>query len=400
VKIIVPAIGSRGDVQPYIALCQGLEAAGHQVTLATNPTLIDLARSYGVRSAPVGPPVDMGAEGAKIWARAGRNWWLGLIRTMQLGFRLVKEAYPDLLELVKETDLVIVTDTFAGAAEAERSGVPWISVTLQPARVPVPNPQVSQLIRMFFPMANWFIMAPMNRFRRRVGVSPFKDMGSMLSGRLVLIPVSPCVHPHDPRWPDHVHLTGYWFARSPHEWTPPQDLLEFIEAGGPPIAVSLGAMSLAGEETRQAARMMVAAIRQTGVRAILQGWEQALQGEDLPDSIYHAGSLPHTWLFDRVRAVVHHGGFGTTASALRAGVLALVIPHIIDQLYWAQKVFDLGTGPRFIHRADLEVGRLATALQQAVSDEAILDKAASMGECIRREADGVGKAVQLIEEVL
>lgn len=396
-RIIVPAIGSRGDVQPYIALCQGLQDAGHQVQLATNPTLCPLVNSYGVPMVPVGKPVDMGAAGARIWAQAGRFWWLGLIRIMQLGFQLVRDAYPDLLNLVGQADLIVVTDTFAGAAEADKLRVPWISATLQPARVPVPNPQVSPLVRLLFRFANLIIMAPMNRFRKKVGVAPFRDMGSMLSDRLILIPVSPCVSPPNPEWPTHVKMTGYWAARSPQGWSPPADLLAFLEAGDDPVAVSLGAMSLSGEETRQAAEITLEAIRQSGTRAVIQGWDEILEGTALPQYIYHAGPLPHTWLFPRMRAVVHHGGFGTTASALSAGVPAVVIPHIIDQMYWAQRVVDLGAGPQFIHRAGLDSQRLTAAILRATNDEAMQAQAAIIGECIRSEPDGVKVAVKWIE---
>lgn len=399
-KIIVPAIGSRGDVQPFIALCQGLQEAGHQVILATNPTLCPLVDKYGLQSAPIGLPVDMGAEGAKIWARAGRNWWLGFLRVMQLGFRLVQEAYPDLLELVKGVDLVITTDTFAGPTEADQLGVPWISVTLQPGRVPIKDPKISPLGRVMFALVNRLSMAPINRFRKKVRASPLRDLGSMLSSKMVLIPVSPHVSPPNPEWPEHVHMTGYWSARSPESWTPPPDLEAFLEAGEQPVAVSLGAMSLSGEYTRQAAMITLEALRMAGLRAVIQGWDEALAGVSLPPTIYHAGSLPHTWLFPRVRAVSHHGGFGTTASGLAAGIPAVVIPHIIDQTYWAQKVTELGVGPQYIHRADLNAERLAEAFRQAVGNDEIRQKAAALGRCIQSDPDGVRVAVEWIEKAI
>jgi sterol 3beta-glucosyltransferase len=241
------------------------------------------------------------------------------------------------------------------------------------------------------------IMAPVNRFRKRVGVATFKDMGSMLSDRLTLIPVSPCVFPPNPDWPAHVKMTGYWTAPSPQDWRPPAGLLAFLEAGDAPVAVSLGAMSLSGEKTRKAAQIALEAIQQSGIRAVIQGWDEVLEGVALPESIYHAGPLPHTWLFPRVRAVIHHGGFGTTAAALTAGVPAVVIPHIIDQLYWAQRVVELGAGPQFIHRADLNSQRLSEAIRQATSDKILQTTAASLGQSIRSEPDGVKVAVKWIE---
>jgi sterol 3beta-glucosyltransferase len=222
-------------------------------------------------------------------------------------------------------------------------------------------------------------------------------MGTMLSKRMVLIPVSPSVFPPDPRWPAHVHLTGYWFSAAPPDWIPPAGLHAFLSAGERPVAVSLGAMSLAGDYTRQAARITLEAIRQAGLRAVVQGWDEALRGERLPETVFHAGSLPHSWLFEQVRAVVHHGGFGTTASGLRAGVPAVVIPHIIDQLYWGDRVNKLGAGPRPIHRAGLTVEKLAAALRQAAGDQQMQARAAEIGAAIRAEPDGIAAAVRWIE---
>src|SRR6266508_4479019 len=115
-QIIVPAIGSRGDIQPYIALCQGLRQAGHAAILATNPTMGGVVTSYGVDCAPIGPPVDMGVEAAKRWDKSGNNMWLGLIRVMNLASALIEKAYPDLLKLCQGADLVVVSDPTAGAA--------------------------------------------------------------------------------------------------------------------------------------------------------------------------------------------------------------------------------------------------------------------------------------------
>jgi sterol 3beta-glucosyltransferase len=397
-KIIVPAIGSRGDVQPYIALCQGLQQAGHEAILATNPTMRALVERYDVPCASVGPPVDMGLEGARLYAQAGKHWWLGFMRTMRLGFKLVQDSYPDILALCQSADAVVATDIAAGAAEATKLGLPWVSVTLQPDRIPKPSP--SFLSSVIWGVFGTLMMAPMNRFRRLVGVKPVKGVSGVLSERLTMVPISPHVTPPDPQWPPYARVTGYWIAHQPQAWTPPDDLLVFLEAGEQPIAVSLGAMSLAGEETRQAALMTLDAIQQTDVRAIVQGWDEALAGVDLPETVCHAGPMPHTWLFDQVSAIVHHGGFGTTGSALRAGKPAIVVPHIIDQHLWAKRVHELGVGPTPIPRAKLTTEALAEAIAQATSDTKMQEKAARLGELIRAEPDGVDSAVKLIEKAI
>lgn len=399
-KILVATIGSRGDVQPYVNLCQGLQASGHDATLATNPTLCPLAAAHGVRSVPVGPPADMGEIGERLLAESLNNMWLGMIRVMQVGARLVEQAFPDVLRACASADLVIASDSGSGIAEAEKLGLPWISVTLQPARVPVPAPRPSWAARVIWPVLGRLLVMPTNRFRRRVGAPPTRDISTLMSTRMILLPVSRHVAPPSPQWPPQVRSTGYWFARPIEGWAPPTHLLEFLQAGERPIAISLGVMSLSGKQARQGAQIVLDAIRQAGVRAIVQGWDTLLAGLELPPSVYRAGSLPHSWLFDQVSAVVHHGGFGTTAAALRSGAPGIVVPHIIDQFYWGQRVFELGTGPKFLPRGRLKAQALAAAIRQAVGDPGMRERAAELGRQIRAEPDGVTAAVRLIESAL
>jgi sterol 3beta-glucosyltransferase len=220
----------------------------------------------------------------------------------------------------------------------------------------------------------------------------------MQSKRMILLPVSRHVAPLDPRWPKHIQATGYWFARSPKDWSPPQKLLDYMQAGEKPIAVSLGVMSMTGKQAREGARIVLRAIAQAGVRAVVQGWDEALRGQEIPETVYLAGSMPHSWLFEQVSAIVHHGGFGTTAAALRAGVPGIVIPHVIDQFYWGQRVFELGVGPKFISRGRLNVRDLQAAIVQALSDVCMRERAAELGNKIRVEPDGVTTAVSIIEK--
>jgi len=397
VKILVATIGSRGDVQPYVNLCQGLQAAGHEATLATNPTLCPLASAHGVRSVPVGPPADMGEIGERLLAESFNNMWLGMIRVMQVGARLVEQAFPDVLKACAGADLVVASDSGSGIAEAEKLGLPWISVTLQPARIPAPAPHPSWAARVFGPVIGRLLVTPTNQFRKRVGAPPAHDISTLMSTRMILVPVSRHVAPPSPQWPPYVRSTGYWFARPTESWAPPAALLDFLAAGEKPIAVSLGVMSLSGRQARQGAQVVLEAIRRAGVRAIVQGWDNLLKGLELPATVHRAGSLPHGWLLDQVSAVVHHGGFGTTAATLRSGAPGIVVPHIIDQFYWGQRVFELGAGPKFIPRGQLKAEPLAAAIRQAVGDQGLRKRAAELGRQIRAEPDGVTAAVQLIE---
>jgi sterol 3beta-glucosyltransferase len=397
-KIVIPAMGSRGDVQPYLNLSQGLQAAGHDVTVATNPSLLSLTVEHGIKGSPVGPPIDMGEVGARLMAQSFNNMWIGMIRVMQFGANLIQEAYPDVLEACRGADLVITTDTTSGIAEAENLNIPWISVTLQPGRIPMAQESPTIFQRTVWPILGKLLIAPTNSFRKKVGAPPAKDISSIMSSRLILLPVSRHVAPPDSRWPSHIQQSGYWFSQGEVGWSPPDDLLEFLGAGERPVAVSLGVMSKSGKQARAGAQIVLQALRESKMRAVIQGWDQALQSEELSSNIYHAGSMPHGWLFERVGAVVHHGGFGTTAAVLRSGVPGIVVPHVIDQFYWGQRVNDLGVGPRYISRGKLNVQTLSQALLQASSDTSMRQKAAELGKAIQAEPDGVKAAVRSIEE--
>jgi UDP:flavonoid glycosyltransferase YjiC (YdhE family) len=395
-RIVVAAIGSRCDVQPYINLCQGLQEAGHDVVLATNPVSCSLARSHGVTTTPVGPAIDLGAEAEKLLERSFDNMYIGMIRVMKLGARLVEEAYPDVLKACEGADLIVTSDTGSGAAEAENLALPWMSVTLQPLRVPADDPNPGLLTRIVWGLLGKLFILPVNRMRKRLGAPPVTDIARMQSSRLILLPVSRHVAPPNPRWPSQVRQTGYWFARPLKDWEPPRSLEDFIRKGGTPIAVSLGVMGISGRHARESARIVLEAVRRLGVRAIVQGWDEALHWREPTESIYFADSMPHQWLFSRVGAVVHHGGFGTTAAVLRAGVPGIVIPHVIDQFYWGQRVFELGVGPRFITRGKLRVQNLHDAIFQALHDARIREKAARLGSLIHAEPDGVAAAVSIL----
>ncbi len=172
--------------------------------------------------------------------------------------------------------------------------------------------------------------------------------------------------------------------------------MQFLEAGAPPIVVSLGAMAISGEDAFDAAQITLEAVKQSGVRAIIQGWDEPMKGLSIPATVFHAGSVPHDWLLPRASGLVHHGGFGTTAAGFSAGIPSLVIPHIIDQFIWGQKVAELGVGPKPISRAKLKARTMVDALLQMRSPE-MLAKAAALGEKIRLE-NGVSVAVGLIAE--
>lgn len=400
-KFLIPTIGTRGDVQPYIALALGLNHAGHETTIASHPCMRSLVESYGICFAPMGPDIDIAHETALIRGRSP-NWMLGFMRVMKFSFNMLEQSHPDLLSLCRQADWVIVSHTAAGSIEADPLGVPTISVTLSPQAIPAPDPSDSLLKRGLMRIAGagmgLMMTRPLNQIRKRAGVQPMGPTG-ITSARLNLIPISPEIYSPNPRWETRHKMTGYWFAPSPQKWTPSVELQGFLDAGAPPVIVSLGAMSISGEDAQEAAEMTINAVQDAGVRTIIQGWDEPLGKMTLPANIFHAGSIPHEWLLPRSAALVHHGGFGTTAAGFRAGIPQIVIPHIIDQFIWGQKVSELGVGPQPISRAKLKREILTEAIRQVSNDEVMRMKANTLGQQIRSER-GVERAIELITEAI
>jgi len=401
-RIVIPTIGSRGDVQPFIALAQGLGHAGHTVTLVSHPVMQALVESHGVPFAPIGPDIDLGREVAAIRHRA-RNTAAGLVQAMRFGFDLLERSHEDILAQCRNADLVVVpTAIAAGKNEAERLDLPTVSVSLMPWAIPWSDPERPLFKRLAYSAGDGLISLittlPLNRIRKRQGLPPVGEEG-FASALLNLVPVSPEVYAPNPLWAPQHRLVGYWFAEAPSGWQPSADLLAFLAQGEPPLAISLGAMSLGDDDALDAASLFVAAVQEAGVRAIIQGWDAGMVQLSLPPGIVAAGALPHDWLLPRCAGVVHHGGFGTTAAGLRAGIPALIIPHIADQFYWGQRVHELGVGLPPIRRAKLNGESLAAALKDLARNSELRAAAAVLGAQIRTER-GIENAVRLIDEVM
>jgi len=209
----------------------------------------------------------------------------------------------------------------------------------------------------------------------------------------ILYGFSPAVVPTPTDWPAFVHPTGYWFLDAPRDWRPPVALSAFLAAGPPPVYVGFGSMR--NRQPQVVTALVVEALERAGQRGVLHsGWD-GLAELRLPETIFPVDSIPHDWLFPRMAAIVHHGGAGTTAAALRAGRPAVVVPFFADQPFWARRVYELGVGPYPLPRARLTAARLADAITAAVYDPTMLERAVALGERLRAE-DGVSEAVRVL----
>jgi UDP:flavonoid glycosyltransferase YjiC (YdhE family) len=216
----------------------------------------------------------------------------------------------------------------------------------------------------------------------------------MFAPTLRLYGYSPHLVPKPPDWGDNHHVTGFWFFGATPGWAPPPGLEDFLAAGPPPVYVGFGSMH--NRDAAAVTALVHEALGRAGQRGVLYtGWG-GLREVPRSDRVFAVGAVPHDWLFPRVAAAVHHGGAGTVAASLRAGVPSVLVPFMADQPFWARRVFALGAAPPPVPRKRLTAERLTAAIHAAVTDPAIRRNAADLGGKVRAE-DGVDRAVEMFE---
>ena len=422
-KIFIVTAGSRGDVQPYVSLGKGLKTAGHTVTVCTcssfEPFIREHGLEYGYMNDDFIKLVD--SEAGRDAMEGGSNM-LGLVKAMitlmKDAKRLNREMCKDAWKAAQAADpdlLIFHPKALAGAHIAEKLGIPAVLALPVPVIVPT-----EEFVAVGFPnlkLGNWFnklsysVVAKgyhqyddvINEFRQDIlGLGKYPKSTTpiqMADGSPI-----PVLHghsryvwprPHD--WPETAYVTGYWFLDQEEDWQPPEELTDFLEAGGAPVYVGFG--SMAGRNPERMAGIVIEALQKAQVRGIIAtGWG-GLDAGDLPDTIFKIDKAPHSWLFPRVSAVVHHGGAGTTAAGLRAGCPTVVCPFIIDQPLWGARVHALGVGSQPIPQKKLTAENLSAAIREVTTDPSIRDQANALGEKIRGE-DGIANAIEILERVV
>ncbi|MGE3908167.1 MAG: glycosyltransferase, partial [Chloroflexota bacterium] len=210
----------------------------------------------------------------------------------------------------------------------------------------------------------------------------------------MLLCYSPVISPAPRDWPAWHHVTGTWFLDPPADFQPPAEIVEFLADGPPPVSVGFG--SMVARDAERLTGLVVKALRLAGKRGILLGGWSGLGERIEGDDMLAVRSVEHHWLFPQVAAVIHHGGSGTTASGIRAGVPSIVTPFFADQPFWARRVYELGVGPAPLPQQKLTPEKLAAAIRRATEDQGIRARAAKLGAAVQAE-DGVGRAAAVFE---
>ncbi|MCR4702091.1 MAG: glycosyltransferase [Saccharofermentans sp.] len=397
-KIAMFTMGTRGDVQPYIYLSRGLVKAGYDVTLASHPCWRNLIESYGIHFEPVGPDINIEEEAAVIRGKSP-NAMISMVRCMNFIMKIIQGSSGEVYKLSEGKDLIVVTHSKMGAVEAGVLGIPTVDVTLQTEMIPEKNKPVKFTDKLMGNMIGKQINKPYDKIRRQYGLKPMKTGDEIRSDKFNLIPVSKFVLERSPYWESNNIITGYWYEEE-KDHIPDERLLNFINAGDAPAVLALGAMSFEDEADRAKLDMFVKAFQKTGTRAVIQGFRKTLADYELPDTMIACGSVPHSWLFRHGKFVIHHCGFGTSASSLIYGIPSIPVPHVLDQLSFAMQLEKLDVATKHIDAKDLSESVLTAAIEEMNSSYAVKKQnAVSISEKIKTE-NGVDEAVRLIGQVL
>ena len=417
-RIVIIALGSRGDVEPYVALGEGLKKAGHEIRLISHVNFAELVNSQGLEFWPVDIDVQGIAQSSEMRERLGGGNFLKVLSQM------AKDAELRALEAVKVgmsacqgMDLILtgLAGLYIGLALAEKLELPLVQayyIPFTPTRLypsfllpQIPIPLGGTLNRLTYQLARqvmWQGFRSADKLVREkvLNLPPAPFFGPYNSKYIrdnpILYGFSPSVIPQPPDWEDNTHITGYWFLEPDENWIPPQPLVDFLQAGPPPIYIGFGSMS--NSKPEETTRLVLSALAATNQRGILLAGWGGLHTEDLPGTVFAVDSVPFSWLFPRLAAVVHHGGAGTTAAGLRAGVPSIVIPFFGDQPFWGSRVAELGVGPVPIPLRKLTIDRLTQAIHTVVSDTAMRQRSVELGAKIQAE-DGIARAMAVIHQL-
>jgi len=408
-NIIILTYGSRGDVQPFVALACGLQKNGHAVKLAAPHKFDEFVTSHGISFVPLaGDPEEI----SRLINNAGTNPARVVASMLNYIFSIAPQVSRTVFPACEGADLIIHSFLFTvgGHSWAREHNIPDISVQTFPMFAPTrefPNVSVSNIspgALSYF--SHWFATqifwhggnsgygsmrhaTPDIPYPKKL-YWPFDSRPPHLRTPL-LFAYSPNILPRPSDWDEYIHVTGYFFLTE-ETYQPPNALSDFLAVGDPPICISFG--SMVNRKAERIDCIVREALKQTNNRGIiLSGWG-GVKNKSSNDLLY-LESVPHDWLLPKCRMIVHHGGAGTISAGLRAGIPNVVVPFTADQPFWGNRVHAVGAGPKPVLVKNLSVDKLSHAIAEAET-KSIRERAQLIGQRIRSE-DGVKDAVQLIE---
>jgi len=370
-RIVMTTLGSSGDLHPFLALALGLRARGHAIHFATEAI-------HEARITALGfPMTSLTGDSALMLAPYNRELFegnnpLASVRVLygKWIIPILRPHIEELRALVADADFLISSaQQIASHIVAELTGIPWASVALTPlvlaapgieavALPPMPE-RLERAINDSAPAVGALIFRrlvddPINAIRAEYGLPPRADMLTTgpLSHRLTAVASSPAFVPPPPAWPSWAKMTGFLFWDTPEGWTEPEALTAFFNGPLPVVVVSSGSISeYVPHVFDRFYRTSLNAIWSSGARALVIGAPPGALPDPLPDWIYALPYAPFSHIYPRCAAVIHHGGIGTTAQGLRAGVPQMIAPWGADQFFHGAQITRLGAGHWMTRRA-------------------------------------------------
>jgi len=419
-KIGLQTWGSEGDIRPFLALAGGLSASGHKVSLVVTSVDSKDYSSYGREMdftiTHVGA-LSYDEKTIRFLAEKtikSRNPVKQLKTIIEYFFNpVISEMYEASEQLCASDDLVIGHFMHHPLqAAAEKSGKPYVTLTLNHAgifskhSILVGVPNIGTWANPFWWKLLRFIIErefgpEVNKLRKKVHLPPAGNILDMIGrSQLNLVAVSAALCQHQPDWPDHHKVCGFFnLPKEAENWTMPEDLREFLNAGPPPVYITLGSMLSLDPSPDIITETLIQSVLIAGCRAIIQS-----RWDELPDwpnhsTIFKIQKVPHQHIFPHCCAVVHHGGAGTTHSATLHGCPSVVIEHFLDQPFFAYELRRLRIAPKVLHRRNITAKKLARAIRDVLDAPDMKRRAEELGAFMQKE-NGVHKAVKMIEDSL
>jgi vancomycin aglycone glucosyltransferase len=398
-RILVASHGTRGDVQPIVALGVALKARGHVVQLVAPANFVTWVRSYGL---------DIQSDGIDVEA-ALRSSGTGL-QSLSWQMRYLSQTTPLLFEPVARASegcelIVCAGIQFAAASVAQWRNVPYVHVLFCPCAAPssaTPPPNIHtqtlpRWINRFLwqvggPLADFALRGPINRGRATLGLAALDNpISQILKGRTILA-ADRDLGPLPDDAPKCALSTDAWVLDEPG--TLDARVEAFLRQGPAPIYIGFG--SMIAPRAPELVAQAVAAVRAVGQRAVIAGGWAALEAHiQEADDVLIVDNLPHSLIFPRVATAVHHGGAGTTTAAARAGVPQVLLPHILDQYYWANRVEALGLGPRALPVERATTHLLSDRIGRAVNDPLIRERVNKLAPLVAARNGAIAAVEQL-----
>ena len=389
-KIVLATFGSRGDVQPMLALSLALQSKGHDVLLAGPPEKAAWAKQLGCPFHPLGS--DVTAYIDKMDNAHTLRPAIGFVSFLR---NELNTQFKRLPKIIAGCELLIGSSlTFALATLAESMGIAYRFIAFAPQMLPsghYPFPAFKhQRFPQWYNRMTWRIAGLLDRFnltrlinhhRRQLGLTPIPDAWRHILGRHVIVASDSAIArvPPDIVEPA-VTQTGYMHLKQPDQYLP--ELEAFLDAGPPPIYAGFGSMPMR-DQIRNTA-IIVAAARLSGQRAVIGKFWDEPSGFSNSEDIFFIQKYPHLKLFPQMAAAIHHGGAGTTATTAISGVPQIIVPHLLDQYYWGNQIYQSQLGPNPIWRSELTEKKLAAAIRQCLSHEHFRQKAREASDKIKQ----------------